>query len=73
MYGMCITHGYTKKIGDNDSQSKDTDCKHGRGYKRSQTGYLQSGVRRVPDEKTGITAEELAECGIMGEEANSDD
>lgn len=23
--------------------------------------------------KTGITAEELAECGIMGEEANSDD
>lgn len=23
--------------------------------------------------KTGITAEEMAECGIMGEEANSDD
>ena len=23
--------------------------------------------------ETGITAEELAECGIMGEEANSDD
>ena len=25
--------------------------KHGRGHQRSQTGYLQSGVRRVPDER----------------------
>lgn len=44
-------HDGTEKTGNDDSQSKDTDCKHGRGYQKSQTGYLQSGVRRVLDER----------------------
>ena len=49
---MCTECALRTRKGRNDnSQSKDTDCKHGRGHQRSQTGYLQSGVRRVPDER----------------------
>ena len=88
MYGMCVTHDGAGKGRNDDSKSKDADCKHGRCYQKNQTRYLQSGYLSLYDmsakemavelmgavmKETGITAEELAECGIMGEEANSDD
>ena len=47
----CALRMAAQKTGNDDSQSKDADCKHGRCYQKNQTGYLQPGVCRVPDER----------------------